>query len=208
MRLVLLLSGLFTSLPLAGCRPMPLPLTGSLRPAAGVVSLTAPPALARVVFVRKGQFYARDFTAKIFDTASRQVWGRSLDDSTFAVNVEPGSYELCPLPVFADQSPNPRAKRTQVRDLEASWVKAPVTHVELAAGKTYLFSVQVPWGGRLEVMPVTHDSALEAEVLDLLPRTRQAEVTTVETVDDDDLARFEQLCRLPSALRMEAAEGR
>lgn len=189
---------------LSGCLT---PLTGSLKPAAQPVTMTASPGKAHVVFLRPEQFVGAALSTTVFDTGSRKVWGKSVNDSAFAVDVEPGSYELCSIPVLESA-----ARQLTSVELEQIGVTTPITRIEVEAGKSYLLQMKVEWGGHLEALPVRAGTPREEVLLATLARVRHAEVVGNETLDEKSAAAWADLCRVTSGptvrLNLKATDGR
>lgn len=192
------------------------PLTGAMRPSAGPLSLIASPTTARVIFVRPAHFLGSALNPFIFDGLRRAVLGKAINGSWFAVDLEPGVYQLCPANIMFDSSGQ---QLTQFADFE--WValgfRSPLTRLEVAAGKTYLLQIGIRWGPVIEAIPVRPGTLREARLLEELPSISPAEVVVsspefVSVSDPAQLDDWYEFCRESSSndvrLRVEPDDGK
>ncbi len=183
------------------------PLTGVLKPASAPVTMTAIPGKAHLVFLRPEQFVGASLSTLVFDPASRKVWGKSVNGAAFAVDVEPGRYELCQIPFLEGA-----VRQFTSVEYEQIGVTTPLTRLEVEAGKSYLLQMKVEWGARVEALPVRPGTPREEVLLATLQRVRHAEVASVETLDEKSAAAWADLCRVTSGptvrLELKASDGR
>lgn len=175
----------------AGCAT---PLSGSLRLADKPLALQAQSTTARLVFVRPDRFTGSAVSAYFVDASTRRVLGKSVNQTAFAVDVEPGSHLICPVPVF-DQALGRMGPATA----PAMATATPLTRVKVEAGRTYLLWVSVRWGPVIEAVPVRPDTAREQALLEELEQVRPVELAPV--LDDlaaDELTEWIDQCRLSS----------
>ncbi|MCU0696615.1 MAG: hypothetical protein MUC96_08810 [Myxococcaceae bacterium] len=173
---------------LAGCLT---PLSASLKPTDRPLSLEAPADRARLVFVRPARFTGSAVSAFFVDAASQRVLGKSVDQTMFAVDVEPGVHVVCPVPVF-DQALARMGPQTTPSLVTA----LPPTRLTVEAGRTYLLWVSVQWGPRVEALPVRPDSPAERDLRLAMVRARPVELAP--KLDDlvvDELPAWLDQCR-------------
>ncbi len=205
---------LLVSLLLAGCVT---PIGGGMRQVAGPLSLSAPPNAARVVFVRPWSFVGPGFSPFIVDGRRKIVLGQSFNESAFAVDLAPGSYELCAAPIVktkgSDFYPVPSeatARATLVN---------PVTRLDAVEGSTYLIRVAFSLGLRtsMELEPVRPGTRREHEVQAELVQARPMELeprdATYRAAESaGQVSEWFELCRNASdeatRLRLDAEDGR
>ncbi len=147
------------------------PLQGSMRPAPGELSFSPSPTSAKVVFMRPDRWVGGGLNAMLFDGVRGQVFGKSVNDSVFVAELEPGDYLVCPAPLLVDED-----RRYGPEWARARGIVAPVTRLSVAAGKTYLVKVAVNWGPVVTALPVRPGSLREELALKELPHLRRSEL--------------------------------
>lgn len=175
----------------AGCAT---PLTGSLRLADKPLALQAQSTTARLVFVRPDRFMGSGVSAYFIDFATKQVLGKSVNQTAFAVDVAPGSHLICPVPTFEQA-----LVRMDPQTAPAMATSTPVTRVTVEPGRTYYFWVSVHWGARIEAVPMKRDTLREKALLETLKEVRP--VVLAPQLDDlvaDELDEWLDHCRLSS----------
>ncbi|MDP3234984.1 MAG: hypothetical protein Q8N26_19535 [Myxococcales bacterium] len=190
------------------CSSCVTPLSGSLRLSERPLKLEAGPATARLVFVRPDRFLGGAVGAYLVDVSTKRVLGKSVNQTAFAVDVEPGSHLICPVPSF-DQA----SSRIGPATAAALSTVVPMTRITVEAGRTYLFRVSVGWGPRIEAIPSRPDTLREKALLETLRDVRHVELAPkVDELPGDELAEWLDLCRLSSSddlrLSTQPDEGR
>lgn len=190
------------------CSSCATPLTASLRLSDKPLALQAQLSTARLVFVRPDHFSGSAVSAYFVDASTRRVLGKSVNQTAFAVDVEPGTHLLCPVPVF-DQA----LGRMSPATAPAMATRTPLTRVTVEAGRTYLIRVSVRWGPVIEAVPVRPDTTWEQEVLEALKTTRPVELAPqLDDLAGDELSEWIDRCRLSSSddvrLAGQPADGR
>ncbi|MBL8909764.1 MAG: hypothetical protein JNM17_03570 [Archangium sp.] len=111
--------------------------------------------LAQVVFARPLSFLGATEPVYVLERRTGRVLGISLNESAFAMELEPGAYELCP-------APNIDAQIWQsYQGFEVSrFLHTPLTRIEVAAGRRYLVEVVVD-RGIYELVPARAGSQRE-----------------------------------------------
>jgi hypothetical protein len=194
-----------------------IPLKGLMRPSAAPLNLTSSPTTARVIFARPPSFFGSAVVPTFIDPQRRTVFGQTPNDSYFAVDLEPGVYQVCPT-MMAFDSAMARQQNMTDHDWFELGLRMPITELHVAAGNTYLLRISLSWGPRVRVIPIIPGSADEEKLLAALPGVRPAEVVTPakehETIADEEaLEAFYALCRDSSGapetwLRMLPGESR
>ncbi|MFZ5439669.1 MAG: hypothetical protein ACOZQL_06655, partial [Myxococcota bacterium] len=138
------------------------PLRGAMRPSPRPLSLTAAPGKARLLFLRSEHFVGGALSVFYFDGVRGQVLGKSVNDSAFAVDVEPGEYQVCGVSIAEGAWGGPSPLPTPLPGASSR-----LTKLTVAEGKTYALRVRIGMGPRLEAWPV-------------LPRTPRARVLEEE----------------------------
>lgn len=205
---------LFAVLALSSCA---VPLQGLMRPSATPISLASAPTTARVIFARPANFFGSAIVPTFIDPQRGKVFGQSVDDSYFAVDLEPGVYQVCPTMMEFESAMSRQIDVTN-RDWLGLGLRMPITELHVAAGNTYLLRIALSWGPRVRVLPIVPGSAEEEKLLAALPHVRPAEVVPVsdehDTIADPEvLERFYAICRDSSGppetwLRMLPGESR
>jgi hypothetical protein len=194
-----------------------MPLQGLMRPSATPLSLASAPTTARVIFARPANFFASAVVPTFIDPQRGTVFGQTVDDSYFAVDLEPGTYQVCPT-LMRFNSLMTRQPEMRIHDWFEFGMRMPITELNVEAGNTYLLRVALSWGPRVSVQPIVPGSADEDKLLAALPRIRPAEVvrTAIEhqtAANPEALEDFYALCRDSSGppetwLRMLPGESR
>lgn len=200
-----------------GCCSCAMPLRGLMRPAAAPLSLASAPTTARVIFARPASFFGSAVVPTFIDPQRGTVYGQAVDDSYFAVDLEPGVYQVCPT-LMRFHTPAVRQPEMRSHDWYELGLRLPITELQLAAGNTYLLRVALSWGPRVRVLPIVPGSPEEEKLLAALPRVRPAEVMNaapehLTAADPEALEDFSALCRDSSGppetwLRMLPGESR
>ncbi len=190
------------------CSRCATPLSASLRLAEKPLTLEAQRSTARLVFIRPDLFTGSALSAYFVDASTRRVLGKSVNQTAFAVDVEPGAHLLCPVPVF-DQA----LTRMGPATAPAMATRTPLTRMTVEAARTYLLWVSVRWGPTIEAVPVRPDTAREKALLEALKNVRPVELAPkLDDLAVDELAEWLDQCRLSSSddLRLGAqpADGR
>jgi hypothetical protein len=193
------------------------PLTQVMRPAPGPVSFTGTPTKARVIFARPANFFGSAVSPTLLDPQRQLVFGQAINDSYFAVDLEPGVYQVCPALIRFNALGNQDGSLTD-HDWYDLGLRVPITELEVAAGNTYLLRIAISWGPRVRVLPIIPGSPEEERLLAALPGVRPAEVATDATeyrtaAEPTALEAFSELCRDSSGppetwLRMLPGESR
>jgi hypothetical protein len=138
---------------------------GSLKKTGSAVELTAPATSARLVFVRPALLIGDASTPFIIERHSLRPFAESPAGTVVTLDVAPGQYEFCLV--------TPMINQTGWR--QANWfidmstaVRTPLTRVEAAPGKTYVFEVRVLRGG-MEIVPARRDSSRMRRLEEWLP---------------------------------------
>jgi hypothetical protein len=169
------------------------PLTASVRLREQPVALSASPSRARLVFVRPDRFVGSAVSAYFVDAATQQVLGKSVNQTVFAVDVEPGAHVLCPVPVF-DQA----GQRMGPNTAPGQSTRVPPTTVTVEAGHTYLFRVDIQFGEwpRIVALPVRAGTASEAQLVERLGSLRPVELAPkLDDLVTDELPAWIERCR-------------
>ena len=198
---------------LAGCAT---PLSGAMRASPAVLCLAASPTPARVIFARPDRFVGSAVNPFIFDGLRMKMLGQAVNGSYFAVDLEPGVYQLCPALIRFDGAGK---QMWQFADFE--WValgfRTPLTRLAVEAGKTYMLQVGIHWGPWIEATPVRPGTLREERLLAELPRIRAAEpvVDSPEFIEASDKAMlfdWYEMCRESSGAdvrrRMDPEDGK
>lgn len=199
------------------CSSCAIPLKGLMKQSVAPLSLASAPTTARVIFARPANFFGSAIVPTFIDPQRGTVFGQNANDSYFAVDLEPGVYQVCPTMMAFDS-----AMSRQVDIKNHDWFdlgyRVPITELHVAAGNTYLLRVALSWGPRINVLPIVPGSVDEEKLLAALPHIRPAEVVTPaaeqQTIADPEvLDDFYALCRDSSGppetwLRMQPGESR
>lgn len=195
---------------LSFCSSCATPLSASLRLSQKPLNLEAQQSTARLIFIRPNHFAGSGLGTYLVDASTRRVLGKSVNQTAFAVDVEPGTHLICPVPVLEQAS-----RRIAPWTVAAVSIRTPLTRVTVEAGRTYLFSVSVRggWGGTIEAVPVSPDTAREDALLEALKEARPVELATrLDDLAVEELPEWLEQCRLSSGddLRLGAqpADGR
>jgi hypothetical protein len=188
-----------------------------MRPSSAPLSLASAPTTARVIFARPPNFFGSAIVPTFIDPQRGKVFGQTADDSYFAVDLEPGVYQVCPTLMAFNWSMS-RQLDMKNHDWFDLGMRMPITELHVAAGNTYLLRIALSWGPRVRVLPIVPGSAEEEKLLAELPNVRPAEVVSTATehdtvADPEALEDFYAICRDSSGppetwLRMLPGESR
>ncbi len=186
------------------CSSCATPLSASLRLSQQPLNLEAQQSTARLIFIRPNHFVGSGLGTYLVDASTRRVLGKSVNQTAFAVDVEPGTHLICPVPVLEQAS-----RRIAPWTAAAVSIRTPLTRVTVEAGRSYLFSVSVR-GGTIEAVPVSPDTAREDALLEALKEARPVELAPrLDDLAVEELPEWLDQCRLSSGddLRLGAHPG-
>ncbi len=152
----------------------------------------------------------------LFDGVRGHVFGKSVNDSVFVAELEPGDYLMCAAPVFDDAD----HRMDQLESARRMGIVSPVSRLSVSAGKTYLVQISFDSDHARAALPVGAGSKREELAALDLPHLRQAELVP-DTPDNAErslfrdpkvLARWFEFCLDSSGddmrLRLRAEDGR
>lgn len=186
------------------CSGCVVPFSGALRAARDPVRFEASAGKARVIFMQAPNLLAFGQGPFLLDRARRQVIGHSVPNSYFSVELEPGSYELCPAPIWMDHMGRPRETAAQLEERVAN-LSLPMVPFTFEAGGTYL--IEVSSGFRtIELSAVWPQVPGEQGLRDAVRELRAAEFEHVSMevgtlTDPGTFDRWFSLCSVPPSAR-------
>lgn len=141
------------------------PQFGSLKRTGAPLDLIAPATSARLVFVRAATLMGDSTTPFVIERNSLRAFAEVPARSVVTLDVAPGQYEFCLVA--------PMMQQVGWRQLNwfidmPDYVRTPLTRVEVAAGRTYLFEVRVVRAG-MELAPARRDSSRLRRLEEWLP---------------------------------------
>lgn len=158
------------------------PQFGSLKRTGAAIDLIAPASSARLVFVRPVTLIGDNTTPFIIERHSLRPFAETPARSVVTLDVAPGQYEFC----LVSPAMNQTGWRQQNWFLDLSaYYRTPLTRVEVAPGKTYVFEVRVLQTG-MELTPARRDSSRMRKLEEWLP-----ELEVLTPISDSALLKAE-----------------